>query len=595
MGNEKRDLEPVLLKFAVPLALSIGGILYSWIMNKRTKASKSPHDPRTRSDYNNQMNSRSNHPASQTATSSLYFDPLSTDKHNLGFDQTQELHQSINPVPESFKGYPRAEMDTNEQEIKNLRNSVRILKERERNLEMELLEYYGQKEKETAVMELQNHLKLNNMEAKLYTLKIESLQADNRRLQAQMTDYKKAITDLEAARAKIKMLKKKHKSESQQNRKQILDFQQRVQKMQDNEHKGMVRVDPDFELSSIKVKDLEAEVEDLRKSNHSLLLEKSDLERRLECVQMLATSVLEDSESGYLASRHDLICFHICWRLHLFHKSYIDPTNELHSQTENLKEESENLKKQNEDISNEIERLRAEKCADVEELVYLRWINACLRHELRNYKPGPDKTSARDLSKSLSPKSEQKAKQMILEYASKEGGGENNINPPDVDSDQWSKSQDSMVTNSMELRESFIGDSLPHKNSNKFFGKLMRLIRGKDSHSHHHHSTKSRLSSTSDDMYSSRSSENHRLRSSSSVGSSSHSMDYKRLTRRHSDVCFYKQIDSIDEDGDEDDRLDSSSSFGKDTELAKYADALKDTFATSNLKLHRSSSSLDFI
>ena len=49
MGNEKRDLEPVLLKFAVPLALSIGGILYSWIMNKRTKASKSPHDPRTRS------------------------------------------------------------------------------------------------------------------------------------------------------------------------------------------------------------------------------------------------------------------------------------------------------------------------------------------------------------------------------------------------------------------------------------------------------------------------------------------------------------------------------------------------------------------
>ena len=32
-------------------------------------------------DYNNQMNSRSNHPASQTATSSLYFDPLSTDKH----------------------------------------------------------------------------------------------------------------------------------------------------------------------------------------------------------------------------------------------------------------------------------------------------------------------------------------------------------------------------------------------------------------------------------------------------------------------------------------------------------------------------------
>lgn len=51
MGNEKRDLEPVLLKFAVPLALSIGGILYSWIMNKQSKASSSSHDSRTRSGF----------------------------------------------------------------------------------------------------------------------------------------------------------------------------------------------------------------------------------------------------------------------------------------------------------------------------------------------------------------------------------------------------------------------------------------------------------------------------------------------------------------------------------------------------------------
>lgn len=201
---------------------------------------------------------------------------------------------------ESFKGYPRGERDTNEQEIKNLRNSVRILKERERNLEIELLEYYGQKEQETAVMELQNRLKLNNMEAKLYALKIESLQADNRRLQAQMIDYTKVVTDLEAARAKIKMLKKKHKSEAEQNKNQILDFQQRVQKMQDNEHIRVVKVDPDFELSQNKVKSLEAEVEDLRKSNHNLLLENSDLERRLDCVQMIATSVLEEGEVSRL-------------------------------------------------------------------------------------------------------------------------------------------------------------------------------------------------------------------------------------------------------------------------------------------------------
>ncbi|KAI3521463.1 hypothetical protein L1887_10931 [Cichorium endivia] len=554
MGYEKRDLEPVLLKFAVPLALSIGGIVYSLLMNKRSKASRSRHDPRTRSDYNNHMNSRSNiHQASQTATSSLHFDPLLTDK--------REVHHSLNPVPDMEPPKVRIERDSNEQEIKNLRNSVRILKERERNLEIELLQYYGQKEQETAVMELQNRLKLNNMEAKLYALKIESLQADNKRLQVQMSDYTKAVTDLEAARAKIKLLKKKHKSETQENKKLILDFQQRVQKMQDNEHKNMVKVDLDIELNSDKLKSLETEVEDLRKSNDSLQLEKAELERRLDCVQMLATSILEDSE------------------------------------TEKLKEESENLKKQNEDLSQQLERIQADKCADVEEIVYLKWINACLRHELRNYKPGSDETSARDLSKSLSPRSEEKAKQMILEYAGKEGGGERNINLPEIDSDRWtSRSQGSSIADSGEIDESFIDDSLPRKNNNyKFFGKLIRMLRRKDSHSHHHHHHShrhSRSSSRSEDMYSPKLSENPKSRTSNLL------MDSRRLTRRHSDVCVYKQIDSIAEDDDGEDgggRLSASSLYGKRSELEKYAEVFKDTYATANRSLHKSSLSLGFI
>ncbi|XP_071712189.1 protein CHUP1, chloroplastic-like [Rutidosis leptorrhynchoides] len=505
MGNENIDISPVVLKFGVAVALSIGGVFYAMSINRRSKVA----------DCNKQANSRSNiHQASQTSHSSLCFDPLTTDKH----EDVQHSH---------------VEKDNHQQEIRSLRNTIRILKERESNLEFELLEYYGLKEQETVVMELQNRLKLNNMEAKIFTLRIESLKADKKRLEAQMTDYKKNVTDLEAARAKIKVLKKKIKLEAEQNRKQILDFQQRVQKMMEDEHKR--------EVSQQKLKGLESEVEELKKSNTDLLLENADLARRLDSAQILATSVLEDAE------------------------------------TEKLREENKNLMKQNEDLSKEIERIQADRCADVEEVVYLRWINACLRYELKNYQPGPGKTTARDLSKTLSPKSEEKAKHMILEYANKEGGGEKIINIHEIDSGRWSNSQASTIADFGEYEESFNEDTQPQKNNNnKFFGKLMRVIRGKDqSPNHHRRRNHSRSSSLGDDILSCFSSQ-------------------QGLTHRHSDSSFYKRIDyGVQGGGSGGSRRSSPSSYGgQKSELVKYADALKDSHVTRNFKSHRSTPSL---
>ncbi|PWA82601.1 actin binding protein family [Artemisia annua] len=500
MGDDKRDISPLILKFGAALALSIGGVAYTMMINKRNKGSQS--------DCNKKVDSRGNN---------LQFDPLATDKH-------EELHHSNNSVIESPKGY------SHEEEIKSLRNTIRILKERESNMEIELLEYYGLKEQETAVMELQNRLKLNNMEAKIYTLKIESLEA-------QMADYRKCLADLETARAKIKMLKRRLKSESEHNKKQILDIQQRVQKMQEDEHER--------EASLHKLKVLESEVEELRKFNHNLQLEKTDLAHKFDSAQILATSVLEDSES------------------------------------EKVREENQNLKKQNEDLSKEIEQLQTSRCADLEELVYLRWINACLRYELRNYQPGPGKATARDLSKTLSPKSEEKAKQLILEYANKEGGGEKGINVHEIDSDQWSNSQSS-ITDLGEFDESFIDDASSQKN-NKFFGKLIRVFRGKESNNQRR--KHSRSSSLGDDII--------------SCVSFKHSIDLppRRLTHRHSDSSSYKHIDSVGSSrriGGSARRLSISSSCSKKSELAKYAEALEDSRAESNFTSHRSSPSLTF-
>ncbi|XP_019194170.1 PREDICTED: protein CHUP1, chloroplastic isoform X2 [Ipomoea nil] len=540
--REKRDIRPVLLKFGVAVALSLGGILYTILRNKRIKPPKRPPSkgggehvdpslqatPRCRLDQSSQTTPRArpdqplqNTPrarisgsmapemqSSQTtprgrasasmapeiqilhstprarASSSMAPEKQedqsvsegvvdvccpSTSGRSEGKDDGLLLPEFNDLVREftlatskpGFSPGKDVERSEREKEIRSLKDNIKSLKERERNLEIKLLEYYGLKEQETVVMELQNRIKINSMEAKLFSLKIESLKSDKKRLEAQVADYAKVVTELEAAKIKIKQLKKKLRSEAEHSKGQICALQERVMKMHDEEKKALGTLHHHEKKGSIgtellKTEDFQMEAEELRNSNNTLRIENSELAQRLEYVQILANSVLDDEE------------------------------------TEALKAESDRLRKQNEDMAKEIEQLQADRCSDAEELVYLRWVNACLRYELRNYQPDPGKTIARDLSKTLSPKSEEKAKQLILEYAHRQGSAEkmtNRSNSNDFDSD-WSSSQaSSYQTDSGELDDTSLDNTSSSatqkaaantSRKRKVFSKLMRLIRGKE-------------------------------------------------------------------------------------------------------------------
>lgn len=106
-----------------------------------------------------------------------------------------------------------------------------------------------------------------------------------------------------------------------------------------------------------------------------------------------------------------------------------------------------------------------------------------MRYELRNYQLGDSKTIARDLSKKLSPKSEEHAKKLILEYAHKEGSGEKGMDTNYLDSDQWSSSQASCLTD--EHGDSPVdppaANKTNHSSKSKVFAKLRKLLQGKGS------------------------------------------------------------------------------------------------------------------
>lgn len=86
------------------------------------------------------------------------------------------------------------------------------------------------------------------------------------------------------------------------------------------------------------------------------------------------------------------------------------------------REEINDLRHANEELSRQVEGLQMSRFSEVEELVYLRWVNACLRYELRNYQTQSGKISARDLNKNLSPRSQEKVKRLLQEYAGSERG-----------------------------------------------------------------------------------------------------------------------------------------------------------------------------
>ena len=193
------------------------------------------------------------------------------------------------------KAFISVQKDEHEEEISRLQETVKGLRERERSLEDQLLEFYGLKEQQSTVTELQNRLKLNNMEAKLFSLKIESLKAENQKLKEQVADRATVAAELETARAKIRLLKKKLRFEAEQNKEHIVKLQQRVMKFQDEEVKSLSSCS-EVQAKLKRLGELECEIEELRKSNSMLQLENSELTRTLESTQILANSVLEDSK-----------------------------------------------------------------------------------------------------------------------------------------------------------------------------------------------------------------------------------------------------------------------------------------------------------
>ncbi|XP_027365460.1 protein CHUP1, chloroplastic-like isoform X3 [Abrus precatorius] len=280
------------------------------------------------------------------------------------------------------------EMENNAREMERLRNVVTELEERELKLEGELLEYYGLKEQESDILELHRQLKVKDVEIDMLNMTINSLQEERKKFQEELAHAATAKRELDVAKSKIKELKRQIQLEANQAKAQLLLLKQKVAGLLAKEEEAVKR-DAEIEKKFKAVNDLEVEVVELKRKNKELQHEKRELTVKRNAAESRIMELSNVTENEMVVK---------------------------------AKEEVSCLRHVNEDLIKQVEGLQMNRFSEVEELVYLRWVNACLRYELRNYQVPQGKLSACDLNTSLSPKSQEKAKQLLLEYAGSECG-----------------------------------------------------------------------------------------------------------------------------------------------------------------------------
>ena len=191
-------------------------------------------------------------------------------------------------------------MANNASELERLRNLVKELEEREVKLEGELLEYYGLKEQESHIEELQRQLQTKMVEIDMLNVSIDSLQKERKKLQEELADAASAKKELEVARSKIKELQRQIQVEANHTKGQLLLLKQQVSGLQAKEEEA-VKNDAEIQKKLKALNDLEVEVVELKRKNKELQHEKRELTVKLNAAESRITELSNMTEVRVLA------------------------------------------------------------------------------------------------------------------------------------------------------------------------------------------------------------------------------------------------------------------------------------------------------
>ncbi|XP_044466160.1 protein CHUP1, chloroplastic-like isoform X1 [Mangifera indica] len=305
-----------------------------------------------------------------------------SEKNGTSFKQTEEEEEE--KIKDNLSQDEKAEK---EEEVERVIWKVKthiLMKELEKRkmvLERKSLELYGLKEQQAYIAQMQGQLEDKMTEINMLGGTANTLCSEIKNLREEMKQNILPKLQLEGDKKMVEDFEKKMNVNASQMKPQLVMLEEQVSEFQCNNgnHKNK-----DIIAKKLKAaKRTKLEYVEMQRINKELELEKRELTIKLVGAQARITSLSNMTQEKILGK---------------------------------IEEEVRILRHNNEDLSKEVEKLQRNKFNMVEELVYQKWLNACLRFETQQHQTASRRASC-DLNTYATHKAEKEAKQLVLDLS----------------------------------------------------------------------------------------------------------------------------------------------------------------------------------
>ncbi|XP_061337719.1 protein CHUP1, chloroplastic-like [Gastrolobium bilobum] len=336
---ENTTLKVVILKAGVPLAATLAGLIYAWIMAKKSLSKAS-------SLSKNEVDSSETNCHQGTKHEESF--------HNLSSIEVEEHDSAMDSSVLSGSLVIHDNHPCLEQEISGLRSQIEGMQMRELALSLKFEQYCEMREQESLLMEMKNIMSLETARVEFLDREVSSIERETVMFENFVVQYLGIIEQLEYWKSENRVLQKKVQKLLRKSKAQSGLIKEQALKTKAQEE--ILRNHDALQTRISVINKLEDEIRELQRVLDQLQDEKNELLKKLDT-----------AEKAYESK----VCKEHIHRKPL--KYY-------------LQVESGGVGKEDYDkLLNELEHVKKERAAEVEELIHLRRTNACLRHELMSH------------------------------------------------------------------------------------------------------------------------------------------------------------------------------------------------------------------
>ncbi|TKY62062.1 CHUP1 [Spatholobus suberectus] len=324
-SSKPEVIKPMILKAGVPLAVSFVGFIYAWFMAKKSLSKTSSLSPNEASSH--ETNSH-HEPKYEESCHSHSLSCMEDEGHSTTVDDSVVAESSVIHDPPCSEG-----------EINGLRSRIEGMQMKELALRLQFDRYCDLKEQETVVGEIKNMLSLETARVDFLDREISSMEIQNRRLESFVEQYLRVVEQIERWKSENRMLRRKFQKLMKKSKAQTRLAKEQAVKIK-LEEAEILRSRDALETKIDVIGKLEDKLEELQRALDQLQVEKNELLKKLDTAEKSYASKIEAGD----VSREE-------------YKQLLD----------------------------ELEKVKKERADEAKELIYLRWTNACLRHDLMRH------------------------------------------------------------------------------------------------------------------------------------------------------------------------------------------------------------------